>query len=196
MKLKLLLLLLFAVQMNAFSQSKTAAETTEIAGVPVFIYSNPATEYETVGKAIPVGKVIMIAANEKVSLTEKIKETIESTNERVKKGKLTKYDAIIIDVDKDKTWAIKFKGEPSLDATVVTVENIPVFLLTKPKTPYEVVAQFPADYSHRASKGVLYDKVNSMVKRALKKQEEGGVEKFDAIIFDPQDLSETLIRFK
>jgi hypothetical protein len=43
---------------------------------------------------------------------------------------------------------------------------------------------------------MLYDKIKSMINRTLKKEEAGEVKQFDAVIIDPKDLSETLIKFK
>ena len=43
---------------------------------------------------------------------------------------------------------------------------------------------------------MIMDKVNNVVKKALKMEENGEVEKFDAIIFNPDDITSTLIKFK
>jgi hypothetical protein len=43
---------------------------------------------------------------------------------------------------------------------------------------------------------MLFDKIRSMVDRTIKKQKDGEINSFDAIIINPDDLSEKLIIFK
>jgi hypothetical protein len=198
MKNKILLVFIM-VSLFAFTaaERKSVPATVDLVdGVPFFIYAKPTAKYEIVGKAMSMGGIIKITVNETATLKEKAVQFVKSANERVEKGKTAKFDALLLDLNKDKAHAIKFTESATREANVESYEGVPVYLFAKPNAEYEVVANFKADYSTRAANGLLIDKIESMVRRVLKKEESGEVGHFDALIISPEDMSETLIKFK
>ena len=171
-------------------------ETHVISGIPIYLYSVPVDQYENLGKAISFGETLKPSIDEKSTISSKVNDLIEMVEKRKKEGKVPEFDALIVNVNSDKILAIKYKGEKTLKAYAEKVKGIPVFFFLDPVKEYETVASLPADYSNRAKRGMLYDKVRSMMKRMNQKLENGEVKKFDAVIISPEDLSLKLIRFK
>ena len=123
-------------------------------------------------------------------------DLVKTTNSRKEKGKIPGFDAILVDIDGEKILAIKFKDKKSLKANPQMAKGIPVYFFAEPDGEYEILKKLPAEFSAIASNGMIMDKVNNVVKKALKMEENGEVEKFDAIIFNPDDITSTLIKFK
>ena len=171
-------------------------EVEIISGIPIYMYAVPADDYENSGKAITMGNIIKIVLNEENSLSKKLKEAIEKASERNAMGKTADFDALEIRVSKERAFGVKYKGENTLKAYIEKVHNIPVFIYSKPVKEYSVVAEMPANFSKKAARGLLHDKIKSMLKLTLEKQEKGAIGQFDAVIINPDDLSETLIKFK
>ena len=182
--------------MHAQEKRSVPATVSTVSDIPVFIFSIPATDYEVVGKAVTAGHIIKVAVDESSTVSDKIEQIVEHALARKEKGKVPAFDAIIVDLNREKIQAITFTNEPSLDAIVLLPEDVSVYFLSVPKGKYRVVDELPADFSLRAQRGLLLDKVESMMRRTLKKEEEGEVEKFDAVIINPDDLSEQLIVFE
>ncbi len=190
------LFLSFGILVKAQERKALPATVEKVEGLPVFVYSLPLGDYEIVGKAVTAGHIIKLAVDEISTVREKTGQLVKKALERNEKGKIPAFDAIIIDLDKEKAHAIKFKGgNDSRKAKVLDQDGVPLYFFAEPDGVYKVVASLPADYSLRAGRGLLYDKIKSMVNRTLKKEERGEVEKFDAVIINPDDLSEQLIRF-
>jgi len=178
-------------------RQSSPATVSVVSDVPLFIFSEPVADYEIVGKALSVGNILKLSIDEESTIEQKAEDVVALAISRKEKGKVPEFDAIILDLENEKAHAIKFKGEVSLKATIKECKGVPVYLFSTPDDEYEVVAELPADISVRAQRnGMLYDKIKSMVTRTLKKEEAGEVKHFDAIIIDPKDLSETLIKFK
>jgi hypothetical protein len=198
MKKLQLVLLMSVLVMTIHAQEKRSipAKVETVLDIPVFIFSIPAAEYEVVGKAVTTGHIIKVAVDESSTVSDKIEQIVEHALARKEKGKVPAFDAIIVDLNREKIQAITFTNEPSLDAIVLLPEEVPVYFFATPKGKYRVVDELPADFSLRAQRGLLLDKVESMMRRTLKKEEEGEVEKFDAVIINPDDLSEQLIVFE
>jgi hypothetical protein len=198
MKHRILLLFLIATlfAFTATERKSVPATVDLVEGVPFFIYATPTAKYEIVGKAMSMGGIIKITVNETATLNEKAIAFVKSAYERVEKGKTARFDALLLDLDKEKAHAIKFTESVSREANVVSYEGVPVYLFATPNAEYDVVANFKADYSVRAANGLLLDKIKSMVRRVLKKEENGEVGHFDALLINAEDMSETLIKFK
>jgi len=192
----ILLIMMFVTSLQAQDRKTSPATVEKVSNVPVFIFSVPVDEYEIVGKAVTAGHIIKISIDETSTVRSKTEKLVNKAVERSENGKVPAFDAIIIDLDKEKTLAIKFKDGVSQKAKVLTYETVPVFLFSLPDNDYDVIDTLPADYSLRAQRGLLLDKIESMINRTLKKEENGEVDNFDAVIINPEDLSETLIRFK
>jgi len=197
--MKKLILIFLSISLFAFTINKNEyfATVEKVADVPVFIFSKPVSEYEIVGKAMSFGDMIKMATDEKSTIRQKTEKIVKTAHKRVKNNKISDFDALIIELENDKIFAIKFKSEISQKAKIDNYDDIPIFFFCEPNKEYNVIKELAAEYSLRAEKrGMLIDKLNSMVKRTLKKRENKDVDYFDGIIINPDDLSEKLITFK
>jgi len=194
-KLSLILITIFFLSFT--SDNNHFATVEKVLNTPIFLFSKPVSEYSIVGKAMSFTDMLKMAADQKSSVREKAKKIVQTAQKRVKDKKLSAFDALIIELENDKVFAIKFKSNISTKAKINNYGDLPVYFFCKPDEEYDVVAKLKADYSLRAERsGMLFDKINSMVKRTIKKKENNEVDNFDAIIISPDDLSEVLINFK
>jgi hypothetical protein len=191
-----LALIALVFTLNAQDKKTSPAVVEKVSEIPFFILSTPDAEYEMVGKAVTAGNIISLAVDENSTVSEKAVKLVNKALERVKKEKVPEFDAIIVDLFKENSRAIKFKNGVSTKAKVKEIDNVPVYFFSKPVDPYEEVGTLPADFSLRAERGMLLDKIESMINRTIKKAENGEIEKFDAVIISPDDLSLKTIRFK
>jgi hypothetical protein len=166
----------------------------EISGIPVFLYSLPVQKYSDAGKASSTMDIIKVSIDEQSSVESKTEKLIKTAFKRKENGKISDFDAIVIDIDNEKVTAIKFESGKSLDAKILSVNNIAIYFFSKPKSDYEKIADLPADFSRWAKNGMLEDKVKNMVKRAMKKVEKGEIKPFDAILIDPVDFTGIAIK--
>ncbi len=200
-KMRITMLLLsfcFGVSLMVQAQPRKAApaRVEKIEGVPLFVYALPAAGYEVVGKAVTAGHLIKLSVDEVSSVEEKTARLVKAALARWEKGKVPPFDGIIVDLDREKVLAFRLKEQgDTLMAKVLRQDSVPVYFYSHPVGDYVVVDTLAADYSLWAQRGLLYDKIRSMISRTLKKEEEGQVPHFDAVIIDPADLSEVLIRF-
>lgn len=195
--MKLSLMLITAIFLSFASDNVHFAIVEKVLEVPVFLFSKPVSDYEIIGKAMSFTDMLKIAADQKSSVRKKAEKIVQIAQKRVKEKKISAFDALIIELENDKVFAIKFKSEISTKAKIDNYDDLPVFFFNEPEEDYEIVAKLKANYSLRAERsGMLLDKIKSMVKNTLKKEKKGELEKFDAIIINPDDLSETLINFK
>jgi len=196
--MKKLSLLFITFILFAFQSDKPEylATVEKISDFPIFIFAKPVSEYEEVGKALSFKEMMSLTLDEESTAREKTVKIVDYALERLKKEKISDFDAIILDLDRDKARVIKFKSGVSLEAKVSNCQDIPLYFFSQPTQVYEVVGELEADYSARASRGFMFDKIRSMVKRTLKKLENNEVKAFDAIIINPDNLSEKLIVFK
>jgi len=198
MKKTLFILLMagFVLTIKAQEKKSIPAIVKRVSDIPVFIFSLPTAEYEIVGKAVTSGHIIKVAVDEGATVSDKTQQIVKKALSRKEKGKIPEFDAIIIDLNKENIKAIKFKNSVSLSATVLLVEDVPVYFFSAPDGKYNVVEELAADFSLRAQRGLLLDKVESMMRRTVDKEAKGEVKKFDAVIINPDDLSEQLIVFE
>ena len=197
MKKQLLIILTIGLIAFTSDNNEHYAIVEKVSDVPFFLFSKPVSEYDIIGKAMSFTDMLKMATDQKSSAREKAEKIVKIAQKRVKDGKILAFDALIVELENDKVFAVKFKSDISTKAKIDNYGNLPVYFFNTPDESYEIVTQLKADYSLRAEKsGMLFDKVKSMVKRTLKKKENGELEKFDAIIINPDDLSETLIIFK
>ena len=192
----LVLLVIVTSLVNAQQRKVSLATVDKVEGIPMFLFSEPVEEYEIVGKAVTGGHILKLTLDETSTIDDKAKQLVEKALKRKEDGKVPEFDAIIVDVFKEKAKAIKFKNGVSLKAKVEKENGVPVYFYSKPVKDYEIVALLPRDYSLYAANNLLYDKIKSSVNRILKKEEAGEVGHFDAVIFNPEDLSTTLVKFK
>jgi len=197
MKSLFTLLVLFQIAITPYNQKSDAPEAIveEVKGIPIFMYSEPIESYEILGKAMTFKEIISIATLDKTSVHEKAEKIVDMVLQKKENGDIPDFDAIIIDIIDDKTHVIKFNENKSLRAKVKNVKDVPLYFLSKPATNYTVVDSLNADFSLYAKRNLLYDKINSMVKRTIKKSEKEEIGKFDAMIFDSNNLSAVTIRF-
>ena len=194
-KLFLIVIPLFLLSFMS-EESTHLAKVENVLGVPMFVFSEPTTEYDVIGKAMSFNDMMKMTLDEQSSVREKSEKIVEQTQKRVKKNKIEDFDALLIRIENDKVLAIKFKSEKTDKAQLTDVFDVPVYFFNQPEESYNIVKELEADYSKSAKNGLLFDRINSMVKRTLKKLKNKEVESFDAIIINPDDLSEKLIVYK
>jgi hypothetical protein len=181
----------------ALADERKAADAVveSIDGIPIFMYSTPIANFEVIGKAVSFGEHLKFALDDQSNDREKAEHLVAKTLQKVEDGEKAPFDAIIIDLNRDTTRLIRFKGEKSTHATVTRVKDVPIYFFAQPTVPYLKVADLPRDMSRRAERNLLFDRINSMVGRTVKKEKNGAIEQFDALIFDPETLSAVAIRF-
>lgn len=167
-----------------------------VSGIPIYMYSVPIDDYENVGKSLSLGNTFKIVLDEETTLSLKVEKAIQIANDRKNNGKVSDFDALEIRVKKAKAFGLKYKDKKTLKAYIEKVQNIPVFIYSKPVEEYQIVAHLPADFSKRAGRGLLHDKIKNMMKRNLQKVEMKEVGQFDPVIINPDNLSQTFIKFK
>ncbi len=197
MRYWLLFLLLWGVVVSVPAQERNASEAVveEIKGIPFFMYAEPVEKYDVVGKAISFKETMKLAASNRSNVRQKAEKLVDMVLKKKKEDKLPPFDAIIVDIDRDKTHIIKFEGPVSRRARVKQVKDVPLYFFSHPVAPYDTVAVLPPDFSRWAKRNLLYDKINSMVGRVKKKAEKGEIGAFDALIYNPEDLSAVAIKF-
>lgn len=189
-------------QINTYSQNvkkidkSVIGKIEVISGMPIYMYAVPVDEYEIIGKAISFGETLKLVLDDQTPLSKKVEDAVKIAFDKKTNDKIADFDALAINSSKGKAYGVKFNGENSLKAYIEKVHNIPVFIYSKPVSNYTVVAQTSADFSKRAGRGLLHNKVKSMLKKAFEKQKNGEIGNFDAVIINPDDLSETFIKFK
>lgn len=181
---------------KAQEMSNYTGTVENIKGVPVFMFSKPTAAYTETGKAASFGDIVKMGVNETKTVDEKAQVMIENAFKRKENGKVGAFDAIIVDMLKEKILGIKFNSGKSNEAKIQAVEGIPVYFYAKPDAAYEVVMDIPAKFSRKAERGMLIDRVLYVVKQSKKKLENGEIKAFDAIIFNPKDLTSKAIKFK
>jgi len=198
MKSLFILLVFLQIAVTPHYQKFEASEAVveEVKGVAVFMYAEPLDSFVILGKAVTFREIIKIASLENASVRKKAEKIVDMVLQKKENGKIPAFDAIIIDIVNDKTHVIKFKGDKSLRARVVRVDDVPLYFFSKPAANYVIVDSLDADFSLYAKRNMLSDKINSMVGRTVKKAEKGEIGKFDAMIFNPDDLSAVTIQFK
>jgi len=191
------MLLFFSISLVEAQDTKVYKATVDtVSGVPFYIFAKPIADYTEVGKAVSALEIIKLMIDEESTIEKKAQDLVIRTKNRLDEGKISDFDGVIVDVDAEKTHAIKFKDNSSREAIVSIVKDIPVFFMSVPKDEYTEVGKMDNSMSMRANNGMLLDKVIYIVKRAKKKLENKEIESFDALIVDSKTLETTLIKFK
>ncbi len=144
---------------------------------PVFLYCEPVSPYKILEKAEQRMEILLMDIEEYTSVRKKAELMVASARERHKNGLLDKFDAIIVDTESSKTYAITFTSEKSLKAKTQQVRNISVFFFSKPVNEYDVITKLPAKSPKYDENGLLQDKVTSMINRATRKVRSGDISK-------------------
>ncbi len=190
------LVLIFSVFFTNAQENKIyTGKVVKVSEVPIFLYALPTKNYEIVGKASTAMDIIKIAVNEQTSVSMKMEKLVVTAFTRKENGKVPEFDAIVIDVDKEKVHAIKFTEKIDLNAKIRNVKGVAIYFYSVPTDKYKAVADLPANFSRRAKNGLLNDKVKYIVKKSLEKVEKGKLDKFDAIIVNPNDFTAKAIIF-
>ena len=197
-KIVIPLFLLAAITCSSIAQKsdQRIAVVEKISGVPIFLFSEPLNPYKVVGRAEKNMEILLMDMADYNSVNKKAMKMIAAAKDRQQKEKLGTFDAIYVNLELSQSLAITFTSDISLKAKVYVFRNISVFLFSKPYDNYEEVVRLPAKSEDYEENGLLQDKVNSMIKRALRRVKTGDLEPFDGLIFNPDDMSATAIKFK
>ncbi len=191
--------ILFFSSIASAQDSKSVEQTAfveKVSGVPIFLFSEPISPYKVVGKAEQNMEILLMDVSVYTSVTQKAKNMVKEARERQEKGKLGFFNAIYVDLELSRSQAILFPADVSLKAKAYTFKGISVFFFSKPFNSYDEVAHLPSKSQDYEENGFLTDKVNTMIKRALRHVKAGEQKPFDGIIFNPDDLSAIAIKFK
>lgn len=180
------------------AQTKKISQATveKVLNIPVFMYSYPTAEYEEKEEVTAIWSAIAVGLDEEVGIGEKTKELINTAKRKLRKGKVSEFDAMIINPDDFSGMLIKFSGEKDLKAEVRRVSGVPVYIYSYPTDDYEEVGEMTALLSALLGGSSLSDRVKEMIRKAKRKEKKGKVENFDAIIISPDDFTGILIKFK
>jgi hypothetical protein len=192
----ILLFLVFTISGYAQSRKESQATVEKIMNVPIFVYSYPTSEFEEKEDVTATWSLIASALDENASVADKAKELIQTAKNKKKKGKVSEFDALLINPDDYSGTLIKFAGEKSLNADVKRVLGVPVYLFSYPNDEYEEVGEITATMSLLLGSDKLSDQTSELVAKAKKKEKKKKVGKFDAIIISPDDFTGILIKFK
>lgn len=191
-----LFLLLFVSALQAQDKKISPANVEKVLNIPVFIYSYPTTEYEEKEEVLAGWSALASALDEEVGIREKTKELVNTAKRKLKKGKVSEFDGILINPDDFSGILIKFTNEKSLVAEVKRVSGVPVYIYSYPVDEYVEVKEMTALFSALLGDSPLSDIIKEMINKAKRKEKKGKIEKFDAIIVSPDDFSGILIKFK
>ena len=191
-----LLMPLFLNYGYAQSRKEATATVEKVMNVPVFIYSDPTSEFEEVGNVTATWSLIASALDEKPSVADKVKELVRTAKNKKRKGKVPDFDALLVNPDDYSGTLIKFTDEKSLNADVKRVLGVPVYLFSYPNDDYEEVGEITATISLLMGNNKLSSQISELVAKAKRKEKKKKVGKFDAIIISPDDFTGILIKFK
>jgi hypothetical protein len=183
---------------SAIGQTKeeTLAVVEKVLNVPVFMYAYPEQDYEETGTITATFSAVATGLGGNASISDRTKELINKAKRKKSKGKISEFNAIIIDPD-DFTGTLIVLSDPSnLQASVNKVLGVPVYLYSYPVSEYEEVKEITATWAFVGGTSSLRDQVSELVQKAKKQQAKGKVEDFDAIIISPDDFKGILIKFK
>ena len=157
------------------------------------MYSYPTNEYEEVENISATWSAIGSGLDEDVGISERTKELINKAKNKKKKGKVSEFDAMIINPDDFTGTLIKFIREKSLIAEVKRVSGVPVYIYSYPNDEYEEVKEVTATFSSIRGGNFLSERVKEMVNKAKRKEKKGKIDHFDGIIISPDDFTGILI---
>jgi len=192
----ILLFTFFTISSYAQSRKSSQATVEKVMNVPIFVYSYPTSEFEEIADITATWSLIASALDENASVSDKAKELIQTAKNKKKKGKVSEFDALLINPDDYSGTLIKFTGDKSLNADVKRVLGVPVYLFSYPNEEYEEVGEITATMSLLLGSDKLSDQTSELIAKAKKKEKKGKVGKFDAIIISPDDFTGILVKFK
>jgi len=198
MRRNLLLLLSIIFAISAYSQNKKISQATvdKILNVPVYLYSYPIQEYEETGTIRATWSAIASGLDKSVGISKRTKELINKAKNKKKKGKVSDFNAIIIDPDDYTATLILSSDKSSLNADVKRVSGVPVYIYSYPIEEYEEVKEISATWSALGGGNSLKNRVSELISKAKRKEKKGKIGHFDAIIISPDDFTGILIKFK
>jgi hypothetical protein len=185
-----------AFTVNAQDKKYQTAIVEKVSGVPVYLFSEPLSQFTIVGKAEQNMEILLMDVYEFTTVSKKAEEMVKAARLRQKKGKLDDFDAILVDNEASKSFAIAFPSDKIPKAKAQKINGISVFFFSKPDNSYDVIARLSSKSEEYEENGLLTDKVSSMIKRTLRQVKAGKTAPFDGMIFNPDDLSAVAIKFK
>lgn len=185
------------INLQAQNRKRSDATVNKVYNIPVYLYSEPVEEFEEVGEVTATFSAIEDALSDdgQVSVADKVKEIVKTAKNKLKKGKVKEFNAIIINPDDYTGMLIKIAKKEDLTATVKLILGVPVYMFSYPNKDYTEIKDLTATMSMLLGDSKLSDNVKELIEKAKKKEKKGKIDKFDAIIINPDDFTGTLIKF-
>lgn len=171
------------------------AQVERVYNIPVFMYAYPDSDFTEIKDLDATMSAISEILGSEASVADKTKELVSKAKRRLSQGKIEEFNAIIINPDDFTGTIIKLSDKENLLATPNKVNNVPVYMFSYPKEPFEEIDIFTATWSVIFSENVA-SVVSEIVNKGKKKLKKGKIKPFDAVIISPDDYRGTFIKFK
>ena len=198
-KLLVILLSSFSLLAHAQRPDQRAGYVDRVLNVPVFMYAYPDAPFTEVTELTATWSLLLDSPECYSSVNERVTEIVRRAKRRERKGRIGQFDALVIHPDDFTGVLIRFDEGMDLRSQAFSVDGVPVFMYAQPDRDYQEVRRMSATWS-AISTGLdgdtwVDDRVDEIVRKALRKRRKGKVGNFDAIIIDPDSFSGTLIRY-
>lgn len=198
-KLLVILLLSFGLLANAQQPDQRAGYVDRVLNVPVFMYAYPDASFSEVTEMTATWSLLLDSPECYSNVNDRVREIVRKAKRREGKGKIGQFDALVIHPDDFTGVLIRFDEETDLRSQAFSVDGIPIFMYAQPDRDYREVRRMSATWSAISTGldgwGWVEERVDEIVRKALRKRRKGKVGDFDAIIIDPDNFSGTLIKY-
>lgn len=197
MKKNYLFFLLLLCSFTCLSQidTKLQAKVTKIQGKEVYILCEPNRQYEIIDK---VNSSVAQMLGVTPTLSNMVNTLVDKAVNKERKGKVQPFDALVSSTG-DEAILIKFTDDNSdqlSKGTVSKMQGKEVYVLCEPLREYELVEKVNSAFEQLI--GIdpsIKNMVDSMVEKAVNKELNQKIGKFDAMITNDGEVA-ILVKFK
>lgn len=179
----------------AQTDTKQLCRVSKIQGKEVYVMCEPLRDYEVVAK---VNSTVSQLLGNSPTIQNMVNTMVEKAVNKETKGKVGAFDAIITS-DGDVALLVKFKEgntEQKGLARVNKIQGKETYIMCEPLRDYDTVDKVNSTLDQVLGVDpTIQNMVNSMVEKAVNKEQKGKVGNFDAIITSDGDVS-ILVKFK
>lgn len=197
MKSLLFVFIAFGVSLSALSQTETKqiCRVNKIQGKEVYVLCEPLRDYDVVDK---VNSTMSQMLGTSPTIKNMVNTMVEKAVNKEAKGKVGAFDAIITS-DGDVAILVKFK-EGNIEqkglARVQKLQSKEAYIMCEPLRDYDTVDKVNSTLDQVLGVSpTINNMVNSMVEKAVNREEKGKIGTFDAVITSDGDVS-ILVKFK
>ena len=196
MKKLLVLIAIITFCEFTFSQldNKLMCRVNKIQGKEVYVMCEPVREYDVVDKVnSTVAQLLGVAP----TLSNMVNTLVDKAVNKEQKGKVKPFDAIVT-TDGNNAILIKFRDENTDKKCIATASKIQgkeVYILSEPLRDYSSVDKVNSAFAQIIGIDPTIDNmVKTMVDKAVNKEVDGKVGKFDAVLTSDGDVA-ILVKF-